>query len=424
MDFSFEEKAEKVDLKDYVIAPQEKTEFVQTNFPFENQKSQVYPKTRANLFFDASHNTLRIESVKLQEIISFNLHKRLSAELGLLVYTRKNVNLTQIMPKLVFNFLPVGIFSISIGKNAAFAGFNRSFKLFDIKLFAGVSNNDFCFVGEVKKKINSQTEVSAKVSNPISVVFKAKKQFKNNSLSIFSENSVVKTVNGASVTQKLTNGVSLVLGSEIATTKVHELNKVSLGVKLDLSPLSKISYFFENFEKNYYFRMIFQRGGLKLNIPIKISKISILLGCVVVVVSSYITKSIFNYFTSSELNTEKEDPKEVAKEYVNMIQNKAEMIVLEEKQRNGLIILKAVYGDRDSIIKVFGNSEFWHENLLDVTVSLNFLIENSRISIPSGSKSFLPGFYKVCESPVLYLHYSYLGVEKKIVIRDDESFSI
>ena len=124
------------------------------------------------------------------------------------------------------------------------------------------------------------------------------------------------------------------LGSEIATTKVHELNKVSLGVKLDLSPLSKISYFFENFEKNYYFRMIFQRGGLKLNIPIKISKISILLGCVVVVVSSYITKSIFNYFTSSELNTEKEDPKEVAKEYVNMIQNKAEMIVLEEKQRN------------------------------------------------------------------------------------------
>ena len=136
MDFSFEEKAEKVDLKDYVIAPQEKTEFVQTNFPFENQKSQVYPKTRANLFFDASHNTLRIESVKLQEIISFNLHKRLSAELGLLVYTRKNVNLTQIMPKLVFYFLPVGIFliykathdSVIFDRDAYFSFFKKLFK--------------------------------------------------------------------------------------------------------------------------------------------------------------------------------------------------------------------------------------------------------------------------------------------------------
>lgn len=94
----------------------------------------------------------------------------------------------------------------------------------------------------------------------------------------------------------------------------------------------------------------------------------------------------------------------------------------EEEQRKGLVIVKAMYG---KIVNESGDPTT-DDDLLDVTVSLQCLVKDSKLILHEMSKSQLPGFFDIAvgESKSLVIKYNYRQQLHEITIRDDEGLRI
>lgn len=90
---------------------------------------------------------------------------------------------------------------------------------------------------------------------------------------------------------------------------------------------------------------------------------------------------------------------------IKLISRRVREIFNEENRKNGLVIVEAYYGQRDLIeqlielpvadrIRSTTSPTFLHK-VLDITDSLRFYVDGSRLQLPKGFKTDLYGIYKL-----------------------------
>lgn len=120
---------------------------------------------------------------------------------------------------------------------------------------------------------------------------------------------------------------------------------------------------------------------------------------------------------------------------VNLMRNTYERIRNEEDGKKGLVIIKALYGRLfmiSSINNPPSNSETEREHystddeVIEVTVPLQCLVKDSKLSLHDASKSQLPGFYDPCvgEEKVLMVQYLYHALLHEVTVGDTETLRI
>nr|CAB3238828.1 dnaJ homolog subfamily C member 11 [Phallusia mammillata] len=113
--------------------------------------------------------------------------------------------------------------------------------------------------------------------------------------------------------------------------------------------------------------------------------------------------------------------KREAEETVKMMKQSTERKVQAEERKLGLIITEAVYG------RLVADNSSLATRVVDVTVPLQNLVENSNLQLPVGiTKSGLPGFYDPCpgSDKKLKIVYKFRGGLHQVVVNDHESVRI
>lgn len=119
------------------------------------------------------------------------------------------------------------------------------------------------------------------------------------------------------------------------------------------------------------------------------------------------------------------EKKKEATAAVSLMQETYNRIKLQEESKNGLVIIKAMYGVLSEINETDTESNN-DSKVIDVTIPLQCLVKNSRLTLPAVSKCDLPGFYDPClgEDKCLLVNYSFRNVVHSVTINDKELLKI
>ncbi|ODN92819.1 hypothetical protein L198_05615 [Cryptococcus wingfieldii CBS 7118] len=192
-------------------------------------------------------------------------------------------------------------------------------------------------------------------------------------------------------------------------------------------------------------KLRFNRLGQKLSIPVLLAEKldpKVLLGTTLLPAISYY--AIYNYYLvprkKQRLRERVRELREENKEFIRQKREEAigarEVLeksvatkVVQEKERNGLIILSATYGLASKIDnpiealseKPIVTEEDEEEETIDVTIPIQALVQDSRLYIPGGKGKFnVLGFYDPCigENKKLKVQYSFRGRLHEVVVED------
>lgn len=89
-----------------------------------------------------------------------------------------------------------------------------------------------------------------------------------------------------------------------------------------------------------------------------------------------------------------------------------------EEEKQGLVILQAVYGDAEAIRVPSKVKQM--EDGIDVTIPLQFMTDNSKLRLYAGSKKEYMGFWKSSEKCRLYVRYCFNEKVYEVEVEDDE----
>ncbi|KAM3687007.1 hypothetical protein ACJW31_10G043700 [Castanea mollissima] len=189
------------------------------------------------------------------------------------------------------------------------------------------------------------------------------------------------------------------------------------------------------------------RGGQKLIIPILLSRHLnpvFATGAFILPTSLYfvLKKFVFKpYYLKREKqkaleNVEKtsakvQEARAAAEKAQKLLQNVANRKRNRQLETNGLIITRALYGNRTALSRNDESRETQHEltsQVLDVTLPLNFLVsESGQLKLHEGvKKSGIMGFCDPCpgEPKQLHVEYTYRGGRYQVVVDDYEELLI
>lgn len=190
-------------------------------------------------------------------------------------------------------------------------------------------------------------------------------------------------------------------------------------------------------EYGFLAKVGFYRKRVKLVLPIvlaygdtwtSISMSSMLFGTLAYCFDKFILQRFVEQEHDEELRTFQRERAELllkkkiqAMSAISTMQGHAEKKRRSEAQIGGLQILVAYYGASDGILKsgfAFGDTE-----VIDVTVPLQCLVNNSRLELHAHSKAYLVGFYDPClgRQKRLRIDYEYQGKLHRAVIDDVDS---
>lgn len=128
-----------------------------------------------------------------------------------------------------------------------------------------------------------------------------------------------------------------------------------------------------------------------------------------------------------EINKNKmEEKRREARAAVDLMKATYDRIRREEENRNGLIILNALYGKESDIVARNDSTENQEIEVIDVVIPLQCLVKNSQLTLHDSAKSQLSGFYDPCvgEDKVLYIQYLYHSHLFDTTIKDKEGLRI
>ncbi|KAK6118949.1 hypothetical protein DH2020_047310 [Rehmannia glutinosa] len=189
------------------------------------------------------------------------------------------------------------------------------------------------------------------------------------------------------------------------------------------------------------------RGGQKLVVPILLShnlNPVFATGAFIIPVSLYFTLKNF-VFKPYYLRREKQksleniektqsqvrEARAAAKKAQQLLENVANRKRNKQLETGGLVILKAVYGNRKALLNRKNSEETEDEvasQIMDVTVPLNFLVNDSgQLKLHEGvKKSGIMGFCDPCpgETKQLHVEYSYGGARYEVSVDDYEELLI
>ncbi|XP_054714168.1 dnaJ homolog subfamily C member 11-like [Uloborus diversus] len=184
------------------------------------------------------------------------------------------------------------------------------------------------------------------------------------------------------------------------------------------------------------------RANQTFNFPILLSEeiipSAIFYGTVTPIVGWYVVKTfIIDPYHRKQKERETEKVKEAnaqkmmerkkeALMAVSLMQETYRRIKSQEEERNGLIISQAIYGSAEELSNLDSDTIDTQQNLFDVTVQLQCLVKDSRLSLPNRSKSNLPGFYDPClgEDKCLRVNYLYRNISHSVTVEDCDPLRI
>jgi len=120
-----------------------------------------------------------------------------------------------------------------------------------------------------------------------------------------------------------------------------------------------------------------------------------------------------------------------AEDAIRLMTRSAETKMSNERAKNGLIILQANYGlasaFTDRGIRIPDEDEHGGPMVIDVTIAIQSLVQDSRVTIPGGRSKFdLLGFYDPCigESKKLRIRYLFREKLHEVTLGDKEALRI
>ncbi|KAK4422890.1 Chaperone protein dnaJ 13 [Sesamum alatum] len=189
------------------------------------------------------------------------------------------------------------------------------------------------------------------------------------------------------------------------------------------------------------------RGGQKLVVPILLSNHLnpvLATGAFIIPLSLYFTlkKLVFKpYYLRREKqkaseNCEKtqiqvQEARAAAKKAQQLLQNVSNRKRNKQLEMGGLVVVKAVYGNRKALLNRHKSEEMEDEvasQIIDVTLPLNFLVNDSgQLKLHEGvKKSGIMGFCDPCpgEPKQLYVEYTYRGARYEVTVDDYDELLI
>uniref|UniRef100_A0A6G3MGZ8 DnaJ homolog subfamily C member 11 (Trinotate prediction) n=1 Tax=Henneguya salminicola TaxID=69463 RepID=A0A6G3MGZ8_HENSL len=87
-----------------------------------------------------------------------------------------------------------------------------------------------------------------------------------------------------------------------------------------------------------------------------------------------------------------------------------------EKQRNGLVIIRAFYGSYESVL----NNDFINNSVINVTIPIQTFVNRSKLKLSQYSKSGLLGFFDPCPEncKILMIEYEFNNLLHRIYAED------
>eukprot|EP01135_Chromosphaera_perkinsii_P009513 Nk52_evm3s1779 gene=Nk52_evmTU3s1779 len=112
-----------------------------------------------------------------------------------------------------------------------------------------------------------------------------------------------------------------------------------------------------------------------------------------------------------------------AKAAVRLMKETLERKIAAEEQRNGLIIVQALYGNLSAGGRPGRNIN--QATVIDVTIPIQCLVKDSKLQLHPTSKAGLVGFFDPClgESKQLMVKYKFRGKMHEVVVEDEEALA-
>ncbi|OMJ79760.1 hypothetical protein SteCoe_20147 [Stentor coeruleus] len=380
-------------------------------------KSLFIPKTRAEIFFSTSHGEFSLKWFKLQEIIKLDLGSKFALDIGISAYTRESIYFAEVLPRLSYFYNENLAIDTVLGKDS----YGIGLRLFNIKntdfgILYGFSHGKSFFRALAKKQLPNSVTLTINAEITRSIFIKTKKQFKNFKASADYDIRPHKKTLGLSFKKQFSCESSGIIRADIEKTHIFSVKKLSAGVGIELGKYTKLCYILENMKGSLFWRIIFKHGGLNFQVPIKLENIPVFIGALAIGGAAYITRRIYSYFTPKDSKIEEKSRKQSCMSFVEMIKNNVETDMKNAKLAGRLVITKALYGNKDKI----HTSQNLQDEVLDVTLALNFMINNNQIQLPPSTKQFLQGFYLVCENPILFIEYEIGNYRNVIIVEDNQ----
>jgi hypothetical protein len=236
---------------------------------------------------------------------------------------------------------------------------------------------------------------------------------------------------GLTASKELVKSVRLTAGAKVnCSSAVDSSLQLALGLKLRFSKLSCIRYAVETRGSELRLVTTVQRGGLRLSIPLLLSQfLTSKALCFAVIgtgILSLFTKKLLDIFKQSDAKRDKASKRQaernekigLAQAFCLIVKDRVDAKLEEERARDGLEIISAQYG---SMAALQSHTE---GEVLDVTVPLQFLVQDSKLELPAVSKAGMNGFYKLHEEPWLVIKYRCGGVVHEEWYEDTAAVSL
>ncbi|PON93020.1 Terminal organelle assembly protein [Trema orientale] len=224
--------------------------------------------------------------------------------------------------------------------------------------------------------------------------------------------------------------------------KVGSTNlELEVGGGRKVSKFSTVRMMYSIGIQGIFWRFELHRGGQKLIVPILLTRHFnpvVATGALVIPTSVYflLKKFVFKpYYRKREkqkalenmekTSTKVQEARAAAEKAQQLLQNVANRKSARQLERGGLVITKAVYGNRKALKKIDAPVEANDElasQIIDVTLPLNFLVNDSaQLKLHEGvKKSGIMGFCDPCpgEPKQLYVEYTYGSGRFEVVVDD------
>ncbi|PIN07579.1 Molecular chaperone (DnaJ superfamily) [Handroanthus impetiginosus] len=233
----------------------------------------------------------------------------------------------------------------------------------------------------------------------------------------------------------------------IAGTVGSGVLAVEIGGGRKVSKFSTVRMLYSIGIQGLIWKFELHRGGQKLVVPILLSNTLnpvFATGAFIIPVSLYFTLESFvlkPYYLRREkqkalenikkTQSQVQEARTAAKKAQQLLQNVANRKRTKQQEMNGLVVLKAVYGNQKALSNGRISEETEDEvasQIMDVTVPLNFLVNDSgNLKLHQGvKKSGIMGFCDPCpgEPKQLYVEYTYHGARYEVTVDDYDELLI
>lgn len=370
----------------------------------------------------------------MQEQVKLNLSARLGGDLGIYVYTSASGSAGILIPRISWTFgsgymtqlaFQLGdkfLTTVSCTKNIGNMG---------ITVNAAIGNSNITPSVSISRALSPSTtcRVDLGGGEQQSCDFHIEKKYSKRSkvevdIGITEEKCDVSIGFAYKLTEMVKMKAREMIILKDFNGEMSVMSKPEFGISMKFKNNLTAGYFCETGPSDLKFLVKLKKNGFIIKVPISISKIislkTIGICCGLVLSSCFLTYYLHKLVTYNPHALHKSKKFIIAEkkqdhiDYIVSIQDRAIEIRNEEINSNGLIILKSLYG----------NVGIPEENpeVIDVTLVIQVLVENSKLFLPAQSKEEISGFFNPCDkkSPMLYIKYKFAGVLKEVTFQDTQ----